>query len=155
MGAGKSTIGPLLAERLGGSFIDLDTEIERAEGKTVSEIFEESGEARFRELEREHLRRISAGARNVVALGGGTYIDVSNREYVDQHGCSVYLDTSLATVHARIEKGSRPLFSNPDRADDLYRERLPSYRMARVHVETDGVEPGTVVERILETLGQP
>ena len=156
MGAGKTTVGKLLAERLGGSFIDLDSEIEKAEGKTVAKIFAESGEAHFRGLERVHLRLASAEPRTVIALGGGAYIDAANREYVEEHGCSVHLEASLSSVGERMEAdGSRPLFSDPHRLADLYRQRLPSYRMARVAVRTDGVEPEEIVELILEDVDWP
>src|SRR6478752_4069486 len=89
MGAGKSTVGRELSLKLRCPFLDLDTEIERAEGMPVREIFSRFGEPRFRQLEREHLGRLSVAEGAVIALGGGAYVDAENRKVVNESGVAV------------------------------------------------------------------
>ena len=151
MGAGKSTIGRELSLKLRTPFLDLDTEIEKAEGLPVREIFTRFGEAHFRQTEREHLKRVSQGPAAVVALGGGAYIDPENRKVVDQSGVAVWLDASFSTIQERVRPdGTRPLLADMDRAKRLYSERLPTYKLARVHVLTDNRLPDAIAQEILE-----
>jgi shikimate kinase len=153
MGAGKSTVGRELSLKLGWPFIDLDTEIEKAAGLPVREIFARSGEPHFRQLEREHLERISKSPQAVVALGGGAYIDPANRAVVDESGVAVWLSTSLSTVKERVRPdGTRPLLADAERAQKLYEERLPSYRLARIHVLTDNRLPDAISEEIVRRI---
>jgi shikimate kinase len=153
MGAGKSTVGRELSIKLGWPFIDLDTEIEKAEGLPVREIFASAGESHFRRLEREHLERVSKSPQAVVALGGGAYIDPVNRAVVDETGVAVWLSTSLATVKDRVRPdGTRPLLADAERAQRLYEERLPSYRLARIHVLTDNRLPDAISEEIVRRI---
>jgi shikimate kinase len=150
MGAGKSTVGRELSLKLHWSFLDLDTEIEKAEKLAVREIFARFGEPHFRQLERDSLKRLSAARRTVIALGGGTFIDEGNRAIVNETGVSVWLKTAFATVKNRIRPdGSRPLMSDPVKAKQLYEARLPSYKLARIHVLTDNRLPGELAEEIV------
>jgi shikimate kinase len=155
MGSGKSTIGRLLAARLGWTFIDLDAAIEAREGRSVAGIFEAVGEAAFRRMESEMLRRVSKNGRVVVALGGGAFIDPANRTFIGESGVSVHLEVALDTVLGRIrDDGSRPLFRDPDRVAALYAERRPAYLEANIQLRTDGLPPETVTEQLL-TLVSP
>ena len=150
MGAGKTTVGELLAEKLGWSFVDLDDEIERVEGKSVPDIFRDAGEPHFRRIESEQLRAVSGSVGRVVALGGGAYADPENRSYVEGTGVSVYLEAKLESIEDRIEDdGVRPLFSDSNGIAELYQRRLPSYRMAAVRVETDDLAPTDIADDIL------
>src|SRR5512135_2932143 len=162
MGSGKSTVGRLLAAQLAWHFADLDTEIERESGMTVSQIFAQKGEALFREIERECLARILGSAlerniRLVLALGGGTFTQPSNAALIREFGAPqrgagaivIWLDCSAEDLLQRcVLMGDRPLFRDEASFRKLYEERLPYYRQADYRVESGG-EPMRVVERIL------
>lgn len=153
MGAGKTTIGRLLADRLGWEFKDLDAAIEDREKRTVRSIFAESGEAYFRELEAACLRRLSEGSSRVISLGGGAYADPSNRELVESTGVSVYLEAPLEVLLSRIDDdGSRPLAANRADLARLFTDRTRSYRMAQVVIGTGNRAPEEVVEALVLTL---
>ena len=150
MGAGKSTVGRELSMRLQWSFIDLDSEIEKSEKLAVREIFAKFGEPRFRELEREHLARVSKTPKAVIALGGGAYVNETNRALVDTTGVAVWLNASLESVKERVRPdGTRPLLADEEKAKQLHAERIPSYRLARIHVLTDNRLPDAIAEEIV------
>jgi shikimate kinase len=150
MGAGKSTVGRELSLKLHWPFLDLDAEIEKSEKLSVREIFAQFGEPHFRQLERRHLLRVSETPQSIIALGGGAYVDAANRAVVDGTGVAVWLDTSMATIKERVRPdGSRPLLTDGERARQLYSERLPSYRLARIHVLTDNRLPDAIAEEIV------
>lgn len=131
MGAGKTTIGGRLAEVMGVPFVDLDAEVERATGRTVRELFAEQGEGAFRGMEAAALQRSAQLPEVVVATGGGTLTQESNRALIQRAGASMFLNPSFATLARRIAAGNkddRPLFRDPAQAFELYRERLPLYR---------------------------
>jgi shikimate kinase len=151
MGAGKSTVGRELSLKLRWLFLDLDGEIEKSARLSVREIFAQFGEPHFRKIEREQLHRVSETPQAVIALGGGVYVDAENRAIIDTTGVAVWLDTSLATVKERVRPdGSRPLLADAERARQLYAERLPSYRLARIHVLTDNRLPDALAEEIVQ-----
>ena len=151
MGAGKSTVGRELSLKLHWPFLDLDTEIEKSEKRSVRGIFARFGEPHFRQLERDHLQRVSETPRAIIALGGGAYVDPANRSIVDTSGVSVWLNASLASVKRRVRPdGSRPLLADAEKARQLYAERLPSYRLARIHVLTDNRLPDAIAEEIVQ-----
>ncbi|HET9132491.1 MAG TPA: shikimate kinase [Terriglobia bacterium] len=142
MGAGKTSVGRALATQLGWSFVDLDAEIERSQKMQVRDIFSKSGEAHFRQLEREHLKRASERPRAVIALGGGATIDPENRLVIDSTGTSVWLNVPFDTAARRVSMdGSRPLFKDLQHAERLYETRLPIYKLARIHVLADNRPP--------------
>ena len=142
MASGKSTIGRMLAERIGWQFIDLDREIETSEQTTISEIFAKHGEAEFRRIESEALRwrvnRIRAGAAAVVALGGGTFTQEVNREMIEGHGVSIWLDCPFPIVERRVAKhGHRPLALDPAEFRERFESRQAVYRHASYRVSVE------------------
>ena len=152
MGCGKTTVGRLLASRLGVPFVDLDEEIERRAGKSVREIFAEQGEPAFRQLEAELLRETASFPDVVVSTGGGTMVTEANARWIGANGLSVWLNPSFSTIVTRIGalgKSNRPLFRDEVQALSLYQQRLPAYRRADVTVDVTPVEePEEIAARI-------
>jgi len=147
MGSGKSTVGRLLARRLGWSFFDLDHEIEAAEKATIAELFDTRGEPEFRRIEaemlRQHVRSIERGRPAVVALGGGAFVDLANRDLILQNGIAVWLDCPFDRVQRRIgDASARPLARDPQFFATLYESRRPIYALAdvRIAIESDDAE---------------
>lgn len=134
MGCGKSTVGGLLAKKTGMTFVDLDTYIEKKEGKTISKIFEDNGEEYFRELERKAAAELSEKNGVVIAAGGGTLTFKENVEVLKKGGKIVLLDLPVETIAARLKNDTtRPLLNRPDKDKamrELYDKRLPLYRAA-------------------------
>jgi shikimate kinase len=156
MGAGKSTVGRLLADRLGLSFFDLDEVVEKATGETVSQIFSRRGEETFRELERSCLNRLLAKERIVIATGGGTLAEPEIAGDVRRRAVTVWIDPSLEVIERRLQQGERevrPLFGDTVAVRELYRQRLPAYGMADFRIKINGDEPAEdVVDRLIELL---
>jgi shikimate kinase len=156
MGAGKSTVGRLLADRWGVPFRDTDEDIERTEGRTVSDIFVESGEERFRALERAAVDRALAEHRGVLALGGGAVVADETRRAVAGKPV-VFLRVGLTDAARRVGLGaSRPLLLGNVRGTmkALLDERTPVYEsLAVAVVDTDGLTPDEVADRVEVVLG--
>ena len=155
MASGKTTIGRMLAERLGWTFIDLDQEIETRQGASIPEIFDRHGEPEFRRIETEalraHVRTIQCGQPSVVALGGGTFVQPGNFDLVVSNGITIWLDCPLETVRRRItEPSGRPLARDADRFEELYHERHPAYARAEYRIAIENDDPEVVVEAILK-----
>lgn len=155
-GAGKSTVGRLLAERLGVSFRDTDHDVEAVAGKAIGEIFVDDGEARFRELERSAVRDALAEHDGVLALGGGAILDPGTQ--ADLAGLPVvYLEVGLSDAVKRVGLASaRPLLVLNPRSQfrKLMEERRPIYEgLASIRVDTGDREPADVVDEILVGLG--
>lgn len=158
MGAGKSTIGPLLAQRLGWEFLDLDAAIESRAAKTVGEIFAQHGESAFRALEAEAVREHACRQKLVLALGGGALETATTRELLtslDQI-CVIFLDAPLDLLVRRClaQPGAaeRPVLADRGGLERRFNARLPYYRAAHLTVPTAGLSPQAVVARIVEAL---
>jgi shikimate kinase len=160
MGAGKSTIGPLLAQSLKWDFLDLDTVIECRAGKTIAEIFAEHGENAFRSLEAEAIREQASRENLVLALGGGAVETKATRKLLASldHTCLLFLDAPLDTLVARClaQPGAaeRPVLADREGLQRRFNKRLPYYRTSHLTVTTAGLSPQTIVARILEALDQ-
>jgi shikimate kinase len=151
MGSGKSTVGELLARKLGWTFIDLDNTIEAGQGASIREIFERVGEPFFREVERAALIEASKTGPAVIALGGGTWVQQANLEFIrGTGGATIWLDCGIEELRKRCASiNNRPLFRDPGHFAQLFEQRLPYYRLAEFRVSTDGYAPEQVVEQIL------
>jgi shikimate kinase len=134
MGAGKTSVGKVLARRLGKAFYDCDHEIERATGVKVPVIFDIEGEAGFRAREARALAELVARTDIVLATGGGAVLSAANRKLLAEHGMVVYLHATAADLWQRTRHDrNRPLLQTPDpltRLKELYEERDPLYRAA-------------------------
>jgi shikimate kinase len=151
MGAGKSTVGRLVADALGVDFLDTDEVVEGVTGRTVSEIFIDDGEAHFRALERQAVAESLAGHHGVLALGGGAVLDVATRDLLDGHHV-VFLRVGLSDAAQRVGLGvSRPLLLGNvrGRIKQLLDERAPIYESVAQHVvDTDGLSAAEVADRV-------
>lgn len=159
MGAGKTTVGSALAERLGWRFVDLDVLIEAAERRTIPEIFGQDGEARFRHLETSVLEKALADRESaflVISLGGGAFVTEGVRDILQGHSVpTVWLDAPVEELFRRCEQPDvvRPLRKDPDKFKKLYEQRLSSYRQADYHVITSNKEIPALVEEIVSQVG--
>ena len=157
MGVGKTTIGGLLAERLGYSFVDMDAEIEHIEGIKISSIFKEKGESYFRKLESELVQTLSNSDGQVIACGGGTVAYPENAEALSSSARMVYLTASIDEIIKRTkDDDTRPLLIVDDprnAALALLEKRKPIYeRYAEATIDTTGLSPNIVVDKILEAI---
>lgn len=154
-GAGKSTVGPLVAARLGRTFVDLDDEIEQALGKPIATVIAEAGVAYFREYEHQLLRKVLRHDDLVVGLGGGAVLRDSNVAELLLTGVLVHLDVPVRTLLARMDHGevaARPLLAgDPAQAlRNLHDERDARYRdVAEVTIDATG-PPADVAEDVLD-----
>lgn len=141
MGTGKSTIGRLVAQRIGFALFDSDQEIERAQGRSIPEIFAADGEPAFRALERRFIEGGHPATRSVVSCGGGLIVQPGMLDAVKARGVVVCLHASIETILARTERSrSRPLLDVADpeaRVRALYAQREPIYKQAGTVLLTD------------------
>jgi shikimate kinase len=156
MGAGKSSIGRRLAARLGIPFVDADSEIEKAAGMTIPEIFATHGEPYFRAGEARVIARLLEGGPQVLATGGGAFMNPETRANIHAKGISVWLRATLEVLSRRIKRRTdRPLLKTTDPVATLRRlmeERYPVYAEANLTVESREVPHDTIVDEIVAGL---
>ena len=152
MGAGKSSVGFALARELGCDFVDLDVLVERRTGKRIAEIFKNSGELAFRQMEAKALdEALSGEASCVIALGGGAFTQAANRERIARSaGRVIYLEVSFEEAVRRIESagGTRPLAASRDLLQKLFRQREAIYLQAHFRSDTSGRSVAEVVGEV-------
>ncbi len=153
MGSGKSTVGPMVAKRLGWRFIDADDVIEAEAGMPINQIFAKYGEPHFREQERAVIARLAATDGLVLALGGGAIETESTRNLLT-HGegtLLVHLEVELATTLIRCggTEGTRPVLADQANLAKRYERRLPLYRTAHISIPVDRLSPGKVASAVI------
>jgi shikimate kinase len=156
MGAGKTTVGRLVAQRLQRRFVDLDDRICQREQREIADIFRDSGEPYFRRLESECLRSLvqeaAAAGSLVIAVGGGAFVQPSNAALLREHGFNtVFLDAGVEELRQRCASGGpdRPLAHDENLFRQLYEARRGAYMAAEMRVDTGGKTPEQVVEEVL------
>lgn len=153
MGSGKSTVGPLVAARLGWRFIDVDDVIEAEAGMSIVEIFARHGEPRFRELEHDIIARLAAQDKLVLALGGGAVETEATRTLLasGEGTLLVHLEVQLTTTLARCggTEGTRPVLADQANLAKRYERRLPLYRTSHFSIPVDNLTPNEVAEAIV------
>jgi shikimate kinase len=155
MGSGKSTVGPLIASRLGWNFIDLDDVIEAEAGTSIAELFARHGEAQFRDREHRTIARLAAADGLVLALGGGAIERAETRDLLltSPGTLLVHLAVELATTLARYAgtEHTRPVLADQANLARRYGLRLPLYRTAHLSISVDALTPEEVVNAILKS----
>jgi shikimate kinase len=159
MGVGKSSIGRRLAARLGVPFVDADTEIEKAAGMSIPDIFARHGEADFRSGEARVIARLLDGGPQVLATGGGAVMNADTRQQIKAKGVSIWLNAELDVLMRRINKrkNDRPMLQTADpaaRLRELLVEREPFYRLADLTVQSREVPHEAIVTDIMTALDE-
>lgn len=164
MGSGKSTIGPILANTIGYDFVDIDRAVEAAVGKSVNDIFLDSGEDHFRALEAAIIGEVSVRSALVISLGGGTIMEEENRRIITASGITVYLKSTPENIYKRVHhRDDRPVLKDTTghrlsdeqlwrRIQDLYNLREPVYAGADFTIVTDDRRVGLTVDDIVRKL---
>ena len=157
MGSGKSTVGPLLARRLGWQFLDVDEVIEAEAQTTIATIFSYQGETVFRELEHATIARLVAIDSLVLALGGGAIEHAATRTLLTTNPGTllIHLEVKLATTLARCRgtEGARPVLADQANLASRYERRLPLYRAAHHSIPVDALTPDQVMDAIVQAAG--
>jgi shikimate kinase len=151
MGSGKSTLGKTLSEKIQKPFIDLDSEIEKATGKSITEIFDIDGEEQFRKMETKQLKQYSE---SIVACGGGIVLNNANRKFINENGIAILLLATMGQLAQRLSSSNnRPLLADDNMEEaltKLWLERLIDYLdTANFTIETDEKNPEQLTEEIL------
>jgi len=159
MGSGKTSVGKKLADTLGYQFVDTDSLIEKEAGKKIVQIFDEHGEAHFRQLESQAIARLAGSQSKVIATGGGAVLDPQNRHVLESLGLLVYLKASPRELYQRVKNDSmRPLLL---KAEDpkkemarLLQEREKFYLEADIVVDTEDLSVEEVADVLIDELAK-
>ena len=156
MGVGKTRLGRILAQRTGSRFLDLDNRIEQAAAMPTKAVFERWGETYFRDLEHICLRCTTSVGPAVIATGGGTFTFERNRQIIEKHGTSFWIDLDFDSMLKRMSehgRRARPLLRDENRARALFAARRPAYEAADLRVKVQpGESAGAVAARILHMI---
>ncbi len=158
MGSGKSTVGRLLSNSLSLPLLDLDEEIERSEGRSISEIFDSVGESRFRSIERRCLEEVCGEFTGILATGGGVVLSPANRETLHGWGRVIYLRASVKVLAGRLagDQSARPLLGDEAGLEEglgrLMAAREELYQSASLMLDTDLLTPAAVCREIVDCL---
>lgn len=156
MGCGKTSVGRRLSAKLDLPFVDADEEIETAAGKTIEEIFADHGEAHFRDGERKVIARLLKNGPQVLATGGGAFMNPETRENIKRAGISIWLKADLPVLMRRVmRRDNRPLLKTADpeaRMRELMAKRYPIYAEADLIANSREVPHEVIVEEILDAL---
>jgi len=163
MGAGKSTVGPILANTLGWNYYDLDKVIEERLGKKIKEIFEDNGEPFFRQVESDTLKELSHSNNVIISLGGGTIVNQNNLKIIKSTGKIIYLKASIDSIYKRVAfKRDRPNllidgeeFSKEkliQKINNLFNAREKYYNQADLTIDTDKISIGVTVDKLAKII---
>ena len=157
MGSGKTVTSKRLAKQLNREVVSTDKMIEQREGRLIARIFEESGEAYFRRIEKEIVQTVAERQGVVIDCGGGVVLDPENIKRLKKNGIIIYLSASPDSLYRHIKSGRhRPLLNNVDdpraRIRMLLKQRNPYYQQADVTIDTDHKSVGEIAQEILEVL---
>lgn len=156
MGAGKTTVGKLLAQHLGYRFLDTDDVISKSVGRSINQVFAQEGEAAFRQLESDVLAQVCAYTHLTIATGGGIVLAQKNWSYL-RHGLVVWLDVPVELLYTRIaEDTTRPLLEDADpkgKLRSLLEERKPLYSQADLKITLrEEATPEEIADRVIEAI---
>ncbi|MDA2919135.1 shikimate kinase [Desulfobacterota bacterium AH_259_B03_O07] len=160
MGSGKTRVGRIISNNLKLKFCDMDEEIEKNYGMTIAEIFQSHGEAYFRDIETETLKKIAEKAGQVISTGGGVVMKNENWVVLNKNGITIYLRASVDVLWSRIEQDSnneklRPLLQVEDplgKMKELLSERTTLYEKALIIIDTDKLDPNNIAERVIKEI---
>ena len=156
MGAGKTTVGRKLANRLGYFFLDTDQQIEKQQGCTIEEIFRYAGEATFRDLETKLLENLQSVRNTILSTGGGMFIRSKNQELLKGIGKTVYLQVDIGILEQRLQCDlNRPLLQQPnwqENVNQMLQHREPIYLTADLTIKAQDGPPNVMVSRIIEAI---
>lgn len=153
-GCGKSTVGKALSVRWNCPFVDTDQEIERINGRSVRELYSEYGERRFRQLERSVVEQLPTEEKQVIALGGGTLLDIHNRERLLQYQPIIYLELPLSLLRERWE-GQAAFAPTRERERSAFADRVEVYQtVAAITLPVAGLSVEEVIEEIVRLHGE-
>jgi len=160
MGTGKSTVGRLVATKLKREFVDMDTLIEQRESRTITQIFAESGEPFFRQLEANLCRELAQQVGLVIATGGGALVPETNLRIMEDSGLVICLDCEPNTLWQRIgQSKNRPMLADQDqerfaRLKTLLEQRTPAYARIKYHLDVTHLSPKEAAQRVLEWVNE-